>query len=220
MVLPLERDPECILAFCNYDIIDADGGAMDWLTWKITRYHGNHLLTEGYHQPFEYIATVFRSIAVISGCVLRRDATDWTNVPADVTIGLDTYMCHLGARTMKKCYFDSRKLFSVRHHTGTVTSAAKDNFAAKAASNRAYVAFWSHCLHDSTTRWKRYYFMRRGDAQVALIVNQFRLGCWRVALHELVQAVTSKILDIRVPFYHLGYLIRFKMIGLARRYQP
>ncbi len=91
MVRALEENPECVMAFSNYEIIDKAGAVLA-ITRKIQHYHGNHPLAPGYHGSFERIVTIFRAVTVISGSLLRRDATDWTDVPAGLSNAIDTYI--------------------------------------------------------------------------------------------------------------------------------
>lgn len=216
MVKALEDTPECVLAFCNYEIIDTAGVVLA-ITRKMQRYHGNHLLAPGYHGSFEHIATIFRAMTVISGCLLRRDATDWTDVPADLSIGVDTYIGFLGARLGGLCYFDAEALIQIRYHTGTLTSAAHTDLQTAMRKHEAFIVLWERLLSDPAMRHKRYYLMKRWWYAWALVVDHLRLHEWRAATRRLL---TLRYYDFRAPLYFIGYLVQFRLMGLDRRFVP
>ncbi len=216
MVRALEEKPECVLAFSNFEIIDS-AGIVQAITQKIQHYHGNHLLAPGYYGSFEHIATIFRAMTVISGCLLRRDATDWTDVPADVSRGVDTYIGFLAARTGGLCYFDAEPLIQIRYHTGTLTSAGHTDLQEVIRKHEAFAVLWERMLTDPAMRHKRYYLMKRWWYKWALAVDHLRLHEWRAAIRRLLDL---RYYDFRAPVYFVAYLIRFKVIGLERRFLP
>jgi glycosyltransferase involved in cell wall biosynthesis len=216
MVAALEEKPECVLAFSNYEIID-DEGAVQPITRKIQRYHGNHLVAPGYHRSFERIATIFRAVTVISGCLLRRGATDWTDVPAGLSMGIDTYIGFLAARLGLMCYFDAEPLIQIRYHRGTLTSAANTDVKEVIRKHQAFFVLWERVLNDPAMRHKRYYLMKRWWYAWALAVDHLRLHEWEAAIRQLA---SLRCLDLRVPLYFLGYLVQFKLMGLDRRLVP
>lgn len=216
MVKALEEKPECILAFSNYEIIDESGGALA-ITRKIQHYHGNHLLAAGYHASFEHIATIFRSMTVVSGCLLRRDATDWTNVPADLSYGIDIYIAFLAARAGGLSYFDAEPLIQIRYHTGTVTSATGTDVQEIARKHQGLLVLWDSLLNDPAMRHKRYYLMKRWWYAWALVLDRLRLREWRSAIRQLIG---PQYYDPRAPIYFVAYLIQFKLMGLERRFLP
>lgn len=216
MVRALEEKPKCVLAFSNYEIID-EAGAVLGITRKIQHYHGNHLLAPGYHGSFEHIATIFRAVTVISGCLLRGDATDWTNIPAGLSNGADTYIGFLAARTGGLCYFDAEPLFQIRYHSGTLTSAANTDLKEMMRQHETFVLFWERLLRDPAMRHKRYYLMKRWWCAWALVVDHLRLHEWQAAIRHLSGV---RCYDFRGPIYFIGYLIQFKLMGLERRFVP
>ena len=216
MVKGLEENPECILAFSNYEIIDKTGAILP-ITRKIQRYHGNHLLAPGYHGPFEHIATIFRAISVISGCLLRRDTTDWTDIPADLSIGVDTYIGFLAARIGGLCYFDAEPLIQIRYHAGTVTWTGRTDLREVTRKHEAFVVLWECVLKDPAMRYKRYYLMKRWWYAWALVVDHLRLREWQAAVRPLS---ALRNYDFRMPIYFVGYLLYFKLMGLDRRFLP
>lgn len=216
MVKALEAKPECVLAFSNYEIIDR-AGSVQPITHKIRRYHGNHLLAPGYHGSFERVATIFRAVTVISGCLLRRAATDWTDVPAGLSIGIDTYIGFLAARLGLMCYFDAEPLIQICYHGTTLTSTANTDLKEVIRKHEAFVVLWERVLNDPAMRHKRYYLMKRGWYAWALVLDHLRLHEWGAALRRLA---SLRSFDLRVPLYFLGYLIQFKLMGLDRRFVP
>jgi len=216
MVEALEAKPDCVVAFSNYEIVDTAGIVLP-ITRKMLHYHGNHLLTPGYHGSFEHIATIFRAMTVISGCLLRREATNWTDVPADLSIGIDTYIGFLAARSGGLCYFDADPLIQIRYHAGTLTSAARTDLKEVMRKHKAFIVLWNHVLNDPAMRHKRYYLMKRWWYAWAVVVDHLRLHEWRAALRRLS---ALRYYDVRMPIYFIGYLIQFRIMGLDRRFLP
>jgi glycosyltransferase involved in cell wall biosynthesis len=215
MVKALEEKPECVIAFSNYEIID-EAGSVQPITQKIRRYHGSHLLAPGYHESFERIATIFRAVSVISGSLLRRGATDWTDVPTNLSIAVDTYIGFLAARLGLMCYFDAEPLIQIRYHSGTRTSTANTDLKELIRKHEAFVVLWERVLKDPAMRHKRYYLMKRWWYAWALVVDHLRLHEWSAAIRQLA----AFSFDLRAPFYFVGYLIQFKLMGLDRRLVP
>src|SRR5690349_12286937 len=107
--------------------------------WRDT--HGRHLMARGYYdrdKHFELIATVFRSINVISCSLLRRDAVDWSDVPSGITVGIDIYLAYLGVKSGGCGYFEPCELASVRWHTGTVTNKGRSG-RSRVASDQSFL---------------------------------------------------------------------------------
>jgi glycosyltransferase involved in cell wall biosynthesis len=216
MVEAMEAEPNCVLAFSNYEVIDGNG-VVQSITDKLRRYHGNHLLARGYHGRFEHIATVFRAVTVISGSLLRRDAADWTQIPPGLSVGIDTYLGFLAARLGGLCYVDPEPLVQIRFHTGTVTAASWTDPTQIRRKHESFVVLWEHFLRDPAMRHRRYYEMKRWWYRWALVIDQLRLGDWRDALKR---ASALRCYDPRMPIYFIGFLIRLKLIGLDRRFLP
>jgi glycosyltransferase involved in cell wall biosynthesis len=95
LVAAMELHPDAVVAFCDHDIIDAEGRRDVAQTKEITRRFGRHRLRPGVHQPFDDIALVYRSICVVSGALIRRDVIDWHSIPRDIPLGVDTYIAYL-----------------------------------------------------------------------------------------------------------------------------
>lgn len=216
MVAALDEKPQCVLAFSNYEIID-EASVVLAITRKIQHYHGNHLLESGYHSSFEHIATIFRSVTVVSGCLLRRDAADWTDIPAGLSNGFDAYVCYLAARSGALCYFDAEPLFQIRYHRGTLTSAGRTDLKEMIRQHEVFVVLWGCMLSDPAMRHKRYYLMKRWWYAWALVVDHLRLHEWQAAMSRLS---TPRCYDLRGPIYFVWYLIQLKLLGLDRRFVP
>jgi glycosyltransferase involved in cell wall biosynthesis len=216
LVAALEARPDCVVAFANFDLIDKDGNVLIQMTQKGLRYQGSHLIARGYHDSFEYIATIYRALTVISGSVLRRGVADWSDVPTNLSVGIDTYIAFLTTRCSGSCFFDDAHLYEIRMHPGSVTTAGLTTVDDILTKHRSYILLWDTMLRDRTSRLKAYYRMKRSWSALALIANQIRYRRWR--LHEIISDLRA--VDIRMPFYVLCYLVRFKYIGLDRRFVP
>jgi glycosyltransferase involved in cell wall biosynthesis len=208
LVAPLEADSEIALAFCDHGIIDSSGHEDDVVAAQVTKMYGRHRLRPGLHRPFDDIAVVHRSIATLSGAMLRRSSIPWDEIPLDMPYGLDLYLAYIAARTKKPCYYEPRRLAQLRYHAGTISSHAgrADQKLANALNARAY---WSQFSHDRAMRRNRRYFELKAGQNAAVVVSVLlRRRQWREALAELRRSWTAGLMRPSMLLAHLVYAIR------------
>lgn len=218
MITALEQRSDCVLAFANLDLIDATGSVLPSATKNCRTYHGLHLLETGYYQPFEHLATLFRAICVFSGCVFRRGEADLSKLPADLSTTLDTYIGFQLARSGGAAYYSADRLFQVRYHTGTVSSAGNTDPNARLVKHKSHIALWDALLKDPCAHHKNYYYFKRASHFGALAGDFLRQGQWLDGLHQIMKS--GGILDPRSAFYFLYFLYYVKSIGLSRQLIP
>ena len=163
MIPALQERDDCVLAFANVEFIDEAGSVLQSTTQKCSSYHGIHLLQTGYYKPFEHIATVFRSISVFSGCVLRRSAIDLSEMPADLPTASDIYFGFIAARSGGAAYYSADTLFQIRFHPDTVTSKGCNDPAAILVKHKSHISLWDAMLRDPHARHKNYYYFKRAS---------------------------------------------------------
>ncbi len=218
MVAALEQRPDCVLAFANLELIDSAGTVLPSATEKCISYHGIHLLEGGYYKPFEHLATLYRSIAVFSGCVFRRSEVDLSGVPSDLATVSDIYIGFLAARSGGAAYYCADRLFQVRYHPGTLTSRGRADPQEILVKHKSNIALWDAMLKDPRARHKHYYQFKRATQFGLLAGDLLKQGQWREGLRQI--ASRSGILDVRLPFYFLYFLYYVKATGINRRLMP
>jgi glycosyltransferase involved in cell wall biosynthesis len=186
LVAALERHPQAVVAFCDHDIIDEQGVADVQRSNAASRRFGRDILREGLHRPFGEIALVRRSICVMSGAVLRRDAASWAALPAEVALGADLYLAYLAARTGGACYYCRRRLAHYRFHRTSLTVAIGADMGARLANARAALFCWSRFGADvSLGESRRYFEMKRAINALRIVAWLLRRGEVGAACREL-----------------------------------
>ncbi len=208
LVAPLEADGEIVLAFCDHGIIDASGRENDSVAAQVTKTFGRHKLRPGRHQPFDDIAVLYRSIATLSGAVLRRSAIAWEEIPLSMPYGLDLYLAYMAARTGKACHYEPRRLAQLRYHPGTITSKGGQS-EQKLVNARNARTYWSDFSRDGAMRRNRRYFKLKAGQNAAVVVSVLlRRRQWREAWAELRRAWAAGLMRPSMLFAHVFYAIR------------
>jgi glycosyltransferase involved in cell wall biosynthesis len=213
LVAAMELHPDAVVAFCDHDIIDAEGRRDAAQTKEITRRFGRHRLCPGVHQPFDDIALVYRSICVVSGALIHRDAIDWHGIPRDITLGIDMYIAYLLATSGRSCWYADERLARVRYHPTQIGRT----ICADPAVAEWGLAFWKACLEDRRIGHHAYYKMCCARAAIEIVLDRFRRRDWAGLREKLEVLFRMGLIDPRVVLYLLGYLLRFRLAGMRRR---
>jgi glycosyltransferase involved in cell wall biosynthesis len=144
LVAPFERDAEIDLAFCDHEVIDADGRTMTDATRENTIRWGRATLAEGLHRPFASLV-VRQSIPIAMGAVFRRDAIDFRNLP-DVGPAYDLWLAYELARNGKGAWYVPDRLSAWRQHPAQLTQTRNRTWAQGA------VACWKAMAADPAFR--------------------------------------------------------------------
>ena len=124
LVTPGSTPSQAVVAFCDHDVVDENGKIAAPLSHTVTHRFGRDTLAEGMHRPFAEIALKRHSICVMSAALLRREAANWADLPAEVSLGADLYIAYLAARTGGACYFVRRRLMHYRYHRNSLATAS------------------------------------------------------------------------------------------------
>jgi glycosyltransferase involved in cell wall biosynthesis len=199
LVDALERNPEAVVAFCDHDIVDETGAVDLAQSEEVCHRYGRDALAPGLHRPFAAIALMRRSICVMSGALLRRDATDWSDLPAEVSLGTDLYLAYLAARTGGACYYEPRRLMHYRYHRATLSRDVATDLESRIGNARAALYYWNRFLRDSGIRESKAYFeMKRGFNALLIVVCLVRRGHPGAALAELGTFLRDGLLHPRI----------------------
>lgn len=195
----LERNPDAVIAFCDHDIVDEAGTVDVAQSDTITRRYGRDALAPGLHRPFGAIALMRRSICVMSGALLRRDAADWSDLPAEVSLGTDLYLAYLAARTGGACYYVPRRLMHYRYHRGTLSRNVATDLDVRIGNARAALYYWNRFLRDTGIGESKAYFeMKRGLNALLIVFCLLRRGRPRAAFAELGSFLRGGVLHPRI----------------------
>ena len=212
LVAKLEADDDLVLAFCDHDIIDAEGRVNAAATADTTRRWGRDRLREGVYRPFYEIALVHRSICTASAAMLRRDAFDFATVPPEIGITIDLYVAYLAARTGRGCYYVPQRLAGYRQHTNSQTSRF-ESVAWRITEARGAVFYWDRFLHDpAVLRGRRYFDMKRGFNALIVVLGTLRQGKLRPALQYLRQFFGRGYIRPSIFIYYLVYAMRLRRL--------
>lgn len=207
LVPPLERDRSLAVAFCDHDIIGADGIVDERATERVSRRWGRHLLRRGCYRPFGEIALIRRSICIFSGALLRRDDIDWRAIPLDTGYGLDMYVVYLAARTGKGCYYVPERLAQYRYHSGS-TANSLHHAQRRIANARDSLRYWSALRQDDALRrhW-RYFEMRREFNALVIVAALLRCGergkAWQQLRTFWSEGLVRPAILLQYPLYAL-----------------
>jgi glycosyltransferase involved in cell wall biosynthesis len=209
LIEPLERDRDLVLAFCDHEIIDAQGTKLRSMSNKVSRAFQRHALREGIYRPFDEIGLVHRSICLVSASVVRRAEIDWNSVPLAMGSGpLDHYIVYLAARTGKGCYYTPRRLAQYRYHPAALGKRPKTPLE-QIDGARAAMLYWRTLLKDSGLEHSRPYFqMKLGYNALFIVVNLLRNGEWRLAAAQLRRFWQEGDIVPTIFFHHINYAMR------------
>jgi glycosyltransferase involved in cell wall biosynthesis len=137
---PLERDADLVLAFCDHDVIDADGDSMPEAAAEASERWGRRKLKEGPRRPFQSLV-VRQAIPIAMGSVFRRDALELPSLP-DVGPAYDLWLAYELARHRRGAWFVRDRLSAWRQHPNQLTQSRNRAWAAGA------VACWKAMAAD------------------------------------------------------------------------
>ena len=125
LVPHLLNDPDVVLAFSDHYIIDEQSRIDPAATETNTRRWRRDVLSPGLHRPF-WRCLLEMSIPVAQASVIRRDAIDWRDFPAETGTAYDQWLGYLACRSGKACYYLPERLTRYRSHAGSSTAAVSD----------------------------------------------------------------------------------------------
>jgi glycosyltransferase involved in cell wall biosynthesis len=220
LLAPLEADHGIVVAFCNHDIIDAQGALSPAMTDQVTRRFGRHLLRHGVYRSFDDIALMYRAICVVSGSIIRRNAIDWSRIPADLPISVDLYIAYLLATAGGSCAFISAHMMQYRYHSLLNPSTFTNIHRSWRDDLRWTLELWLTFLRDDRVKCHDYIKMICARKAAFILAGRLRRRDLRGLGAEIAQFFRQGLLDPRAIYYHLRYAFRFQRLGMGRRLIP
>ena len=147
LVPPLESDPELVAAFCDHNIMDADGAIDETATAEASDRYSRADLRPGRHDDAARLAFELSAFPTVVGALYRRDAVDWDryrSAPHDV---IGYYDLWLGVCTLHDdapVWFEPQQLSSYRVHSRQL-SRQRD-----ITLTRAQAWIWEEALDGGT----------------------------------------------------------------------
>jgi glycosyltransferase involved in cell wall biosynthesis len=209
----LEADDDLVIAFCDHDIIDAEGHVDEGASTDTTRRWGRDLLRDRAYRPFYEIALVRRSICTASAAMLRRDAFDFSDVPPEIGVTIDLYVAYLAARTGLGCYYVPQRLAAFRVHAQSLTNRL-ENIAWRITEARAAIFYWDRFLRDpAILQGRRYFNMKRGFNALIIVLGMLRQGEWATAFAHLREFLGRGYIRPSIFAYYLIYALRLHRLS-------
>ena len=142
LLLPLQKNPNAVLAFGDHWIIDAEGRIDVAASDRNTIHYRRHLLREGVLTDWISEAVIDQSIPLAMAAVFRKNAINWALVDSEVGGAYDFWIACLLAATRRPAIYVNRRLSRYRIHEAMET--ARQAFD----KNQEMVAIW-----DRIIRW-------------------------------------------------------------------
>lgn len=216
LLAPMAADPDIVVSFCDHAIIDAAGKVNGVATDMVRRRFGRHLLRDGVYRAFDEIALVYRSICIVSGSLIRKDAIDWSRIPRDMPISVDLYIAYLLAISGGSCAYTSAELMQFRYHSLERPTAFTNVQSSWQANLRCTFNLWMTFLRDDRLKIRPYTRMICARKAAMMLLDRVQRRDWRGAAADLVQLARQGVLRPSAIYYHLVYLLRFHRLGMGR----
>lgn len=153
LVPQLEANPELTIAFSDHYTIDENGVIDEQDTEKTTREWKRHLLKEGIYQPFWKLALIDCAVPVNAAALIRWEAVDWDNFPAQADHKWDIYIAYFCCRLGQGAYYNPNRLTCYRKHLQSDTSmGGRRDVQAKIRKAKVEIFCWERFMKDENLR--------------------------------------------------------------------
>ncbi len=125
LVPPLERDPSLVVSFADHYVIDAAGNVQSEATEENSRRWGRADLAAGVHRPFYDLALIRQALPVQIAALIRKDAVEWSDFPAEAATVYDLWLYYLLCRDGGGAYYHDERLAYYRVHAGSETATGR-----------------------------------------------------------------------------------------------
>jgi glycosyltransferase involved in cell wall biosynthesis len=122
LVPPLVADPQVVVSFGDFAVMDADGAPRPDID---ARNHDREGLRRGRYQPFYDLATSRRAIPMAITAVFRASAIDWADWREEAGIADDLWMAYLLARDGGAAWYEPARVSRYRHHPTATSSVIR-----------------------------------------------------------------------------------------------
>lgn len=199
LVLPLEANPNLVLAFCDHYSTDATGTIDVVETEAQTKRWKRDRLQAGVYPSFWKIGLVDQSVYTASAAVMRREAIEWDRL-FEAGVFWDYYIVYLACKSGGGAYYCPERLALYRVHTQseTVMSGKGRDVQAKIRKGKAAVFCHHSFMQDENLREFHDYFKQQwAHASTTLGIGFLRANQPETARPYLFQAWRSQPFNVR-----------------------
>lgn len=199
LVPHLEANPDLVLAFSDYYIMDSESKINEQATEEDTLRWKRDRLQEGIYQPFIQAGLVDQSVFLAVATVMRTDAIDWDSIPDEAGPFWDLYLTYLACRSGRGAYYHPGKLTRYRVHSQSeMESSGKANVKAKIRSGKAGIFCYGRFMTDEKLQEFRPYFEQKwAEANTTLGIGLMRSKQLAEARPYFWQALKQQKSDLR-----------------------
>ncbi|MDX2231925.1 MAG: glycosyltransferase family 2 protein [Leptolyngbyaceae cyanobacterium bins.349] len=175
LVTPLEANPELVLSFCDYFVMDDQGVIHDQWTTQQSHQEKRDRLGAGIYQPFWDVGLIDQAVFMSCAAVLRRDAIALAELP-NAGVFWDYYLAYLACRTGQGAYYCNERLALYRRHRQSENMlSGSRNVQAKIRKGKAGVFCYAQFAKDAPASWmKRYFWQEWAHANTTLGIGLMR----------------------------------------------
>ena len=199
LVLPLEANPNLVLAFCDHYSADETGAIDVAETEAQTKRWQRDRLQAGIYPSFWKIGLVDQSVYTASAAVMRRDAIDWGKL-FEAGVFWDYYIVYLACKSGGGAYYCPERLALYRVHpqSETIMSGKGRNVQAKIRKGKAALFCYECFMQDENLREFHGYFKQQwAHASTTLGIGLIRASQPETARPYLFRAWRSQPLNLR-----------------------
>ncbi len=194
----LEANPDVVLAFCDYYVIDGDGEVNQKTTGEHTQREKRQDLKAGIYQPFYSLALIDKAVFSASAAVIRSSSVQWDKL-YEAGVFWDYYMTYLVCRSGQGAYYHPEKLafYRVHEQSENVISGNK-NVQAKIRKGKAAIFCCQTFIEDPLLQeFKPYFEQELAHANTTLAIGLLKAGQVVEARTYLRNAIARQKFSLR-----------------------
>lgn len=198
LVTPLEANPNLVLAFCDYAVMDAAGTIHNHWTEQQSRQEKRDRLIDGIYQSFWQIGLIDQAVFTSCAAVMRRDAIALDELP-QAGVFWDYYLAYLACRTEQGAYYCAERLAYYRRHSQSenMVSGSRDA-QAKIRKGMAGIFCYEQFALNAPHVWMQSYFWREwAHANTTVAIGLMRDRLFAQARPYLVRSLQRQPLNLR-----------------------
>ena len=198
LVPHLEPNPEVVLAFCDFYIIDTEGKVNQKLTDEQTQREKRQDLKAGIYKPFYRLGLIDKAVFSASAAVVRSSSVQWDKL-YEAGVFWDYYIIYLSCRSGQGAYYHPEKLafYRVHQQSETMISGSK-NAQAKIRKGKAAIFCCQTFIEDPVLQeFKPYFEKQLAHDNTTLAIGLLRVGQVAEAKPYLFKAIAAQKFDLR-----------------------
>lgn len=194
----LEANPDVVLAFCDYHVIDGDGKINQKTTREHTQREKRENLEAGIYKPFHKLGLIDKAVFSASAAVIRKNSVRWDKL-YEAGVFWDYYMTYLVCRRGQGAYYHSEKLafYRVHEQSENMISGGK-NAQAKIRKGKAAIFCYQTFIEDPLLQeFKPYFEKELAHNNTTLAIGLLRVGQVKEARPYLLNAIAAQKFNLR-----------------------